>query len=127
MGMSGSKDAYAAAIRTKCIEPKISMDHTHNGWIDTALSIGIPGVLIYAALMMVFIIFSFKLTKDKNQHIRAWATALLSLSILWTLRAIFDSVQRDQMLEIQSFFLPLAMACIIGLKSNSNGHNGLQT
>jgi hypothetical protein len=127
MGMSGSKDAYAAAIRTKCIEPKISMDHTHNGWIDTALSIGIPGVLIYAALMMMFIVFSFKLTKDKNQQVRAWAIALLSLSILWTLRAIFDSVQRDQMLEIQSFFLPFAMACIIGLKSNSNGHNGLQT
>lgn len=127
MGMSGSKDAYAAAIRTKCIEPKITMDHTHNGWIDTALSIGIPGVLIYAALMMMFIVFSFKLCKDKNQHVRAWAIALLSLSILWTLRAIFDSVQRDQMLEIQSFFLPFAMACIIGLKSNSNGRNGLQT
>jgi hypothetical protein len=127
MGMSGSKDAYAAAIRTKCIEPKISMDHTHNGWIDTALSIGIPGVLIYTALMMMFIIFALKFTKDKNHHVRAWAIALLSLSILWTLRAIFDSVQRDQMLEIQSFFLPLAMACIIGLKSNSNGHNGLQT
>jgi O-Antigen ligase len=127
MGMSGNKDAYAAAIRTKCVEPKINMDHTHNGWIDTALSIGIPGVLIYAALMMMFIIFSFKLTKDKNQHVRAWALVLLSLSIVWSLRAIFDSVQRDQMLEIQSFFLPLAMACIIGLKSNSNGHNGLQT
>lgn len=127
MGMSGSKDAYAAAIRTKCIEPKISMDHTHNGWIDTALSIGIPGVLIYAALMMMFIVFSFKLIKDKNQHVRAWAIALLSLSILWTLRAIFDSVQRDQMLEIQSFFLPFAMACIIGLKANSNGRNDLQT
>lgn len=127
MGMSGSKDAYAAAIRTKCIEPKISMDHTHNGWIDTALSIGIPGVLIYAALMMMFIVFSFKLSKDKNQHVRAWAIALLSLSILWTLRAIFDSVQRDQMLEIQSFFLPFAMACIIGLKANSNGRNDLQT
>ncbi len=127
MGMSGSKDAYAAAIRTKCLVPKIPMDHTHNGWIDTALSIGIPGVLIYAAFMSMFIVFSFNLTKDKNQHVRAWAIALLSLSILWALRAIFDSVQRDQMLEIQSFFLPFAMACIIGLKSNSNGHNGPQT
>lgn len=127
MGMSGSKNAYAAAIRTKCIEPRINMDHTHNGWIDTALSIGILGVLIYAALMMMFIIFSFKLTKDKSRYVRAWAIALLSLSVLWTLRAIFDSVQRDQMLEIQSFFLSFAMACIIGLKSNSNDHNDLQT
>jgi hypothetical protein len=127
MGMSGTKDAYAAAIRTKCLAPKIPMDHTHNGWIDTALSIGVPGVLIYAAFMLMFIVFSFNLTKDKNQHVRAWAIALLSLSILWALRAIFDSVQRDQMLEIQSFFLPFAMACIIGLKSNSNGHNGPQT
>lgn len=127
MGMSGSKDAYAAAIRTKCNEPKISMDHTHNGWIDTALSIGIPGVLIYLALMLLFFRFAYQHLKNENQFIKAWAIALLSLTILWSLRAIFDSVQRDQMLEIQSFFLPFAMACIIGLKANSNGRNDLQT
>lgn len=123
MGMSGSKDAYATAIRTKCIEPKISMDHTHNGWIDTTLSIGIPGVLIYASLMIMFIIFSLNHLKDGNKNIRAWAVSLLSLSLIWSLRAIFDSVQRDQMLEIQSFFLTLAMACVIGLKANSPYHN----
>lgn len=127
MGMSGSKDAYAAAIRTKCIEPKISMDHTHNGWIDTALSIGIPGVFIYASLMLMFIIFSFNHLKDGNKNIRAWAVALFCLSLIWSLRAIFDSVQRDQMLEIQSFFLTFAMACIIGLKANLNDCNDPQT
>lgn len=127
MGMSGSKDAYAAAIRTKCVEPKITMDHTHNGWIDTALSIGIPGAVIYLALMMLFLKFAYQHLNNENKFINAWAIALLSLTILWSLRAVFDSVQRDQMLEIQSFFLPFAMACIIGLKANSNDRNDLQT
>ena len=127
MGMSGSKDAYAAAIKTKCETPSIKMDHTHNGWIDTALSIGIPGVVIYFVLMIFFGYFGWANFSNPNKIVKAWGIALFSLTILWSLRAFFDSVQRDQMLEIQSFFLPLAMACIIGLKSTSNGHNGLQT
>ena len=127
MGMSGSKDAYAAAIKTKCETPSIKMDHTHNGWIDTALSIGIPGVMIYFVLMIFFGYFGWANFKNPNKIVKAWAIALFSLTILWSLRAIFDSVQRDQMLEIQSFFLPFAMACMIGLKANSNGRNDLQT
>ncbi len=127
MGMSGSKDAYAAAIKTKCETPSIKMDHTHNGWIDTALSIGIPGLMIYFALMIFFGYFGWANLKNPNKIVKAWAIALFSLTILWSLRAFFDSVQRDQMLEIQSFFLPFAMACIIGLKANSNGRNDLQT
>jgi hypothetical protein len=127
MGMSGSKDAYAAAIKTKCKTPSIKMDHTHNGWIDTALSIGIPGVMIYFTLMIFFGFFGWANLKSHNKTVKAWAVALFSLTILWSLRSLFDSAQRDQMLEIQSFFLPFAMSCIIGLKSNSNGHNSPQT
>lgn len=127
MGMSGSKDAYAAAIKTKCETPSIKMDHTHNGWIDTALSIGIPGVMIYFVLMIFFGYFGWANFKNPNKIVKAWAIALFSLTFLWSLRAFFDSVQRDQMLEIQSFFLPFAMACMIGLKANSNGRNDLQT
>lgn len=104
-GYDGRKDAYDYAIRQKCPSPAIDMNHTHNGWIDTALSIGIVGMLLYLVLIVYYGISAWDNIKQRINN--PWSISLLSLSLIWIIRACFDSVQRDQMLELQCFFMAL--------------------
>lgn len=114
LGINGSRQAYQIAINQIC-NPKIIMAHTHNGWIDTALAIGIPGALLLLNILIYFGLFGYKNIHAKN-NMQVYAICLLSFSIIWILRALLDSVQRTQMLEMQAIILSMLVAMLLKYK-----------
>ncbi len=101
MGIDQSKDAYAIAISRIC-EPAIFLRNAHNGWINTALAIGIPGAILYLLVLLNFAALGIRNIKE-NDQLRPFAVALFVTSTIWILRAFIDATQRDQMLEMQIF------------------------
>lgn len=113
MGIDQSKEAYQIAIRKVCT-PAISLSNTHNGWIDTALAIGIPGAILYLLVLLNFARIGFRHAMARNEINTPYAVALVVTSTIWIIRSLVDSAQRDQMLEMQAFTL----TCLAGLVIN---------
>ncbi len=109
-GFNASRYGYQIGINEIC-KPVSKMGNTHNGWVDTALAIGAIGAFIFLLIYIQSIFNSLKiLTSPYNQN-TSIACALFATSLLWILRNILDTAQRDQMLEIQGF----CMALLAGL------------
>ncbi len=108
LGIDGAKDAYRIAIGRLCT-PAIPAAHLHNGWLDTALAIGIPGALLYLAALLGLARQGWRgVVATRASH--GPAIALFLMAVIWMVRALFDSTQRDQMLEMQIFLLTLLSA-----------------
>jgi hypothetical protein len=121
MGIDQSKEAYQIAIARIC-EPTIVMSHAHDGWIDTALAIGIPGAILYFLVLANFARLGL-LSIQSDVSNRPYAVALFVLSVVWIVRAFFDSTQRDQMLEMQVFTIALMHGFIV---NNTTHHAGTE-
>jgi len=113
MGINGSKQAYQIAITRFCGQPPaIFISHTHNGWIDTSLAIGIPGAILLLLVMLNYGWQGFQMIKQGNQ-INPFALALFVSASIWILRGALDSTLRDQMLEMQGFILAYLLAAAL--------------
>lgn len=114
MGIDQSKQGYQQAITKLCNgKPAIFISHTHNAWIDTALAIGLPGAALLLLALMTYV-YRGRNTLRANTHLVApFGMALFASASLWILRGLLDSVQRDQMLEMQAFVLALLLGIII--------------
>ncbi len=106
MGINGSKNAYQLAISQKC-SPTINMANTHNGWLDLALALGIPGLVIFLILFMKYSWTGIKALKQADTYIIMASLGLIATATIWMLRGILDATSRDQMLEMQAFCLAL--------------------
>jgi hypothetical protein len=114
MGINGSKQAYQIAINQFCGKvPTIILSHAHNGWIDTALAIGIPGALLLIIVIINYGVQGFRLSKG-SEPFNPMGLALFASTFIWVLRALLDSTLRDQMLEMQAFIFPFLLAYAIG-------------
>lgn len=120
MGINQSKQAYQQAIEAFCgSAPKITIAHTHNAWIDTALAIGIPGALL---LLLVFISYGRVgyITFASHSNAAPYGLALFASACMWILRGLLDSTLRDQMLEMQAFIFAALMGIILAKNNLSN-------
>jgi hypothetical protein len=119
MGINGSKQAYQIAMNQFCGKtPTILISHAHNGWIDTALAIGIPGALLLLFIIINYGVQGFRLSKGLEPF-NAIGLALFASAIIWVLRALLDSTLRDQMLEMQAFIFPFLLALAIGYQAKN--------
>jgi hypothetical protein len=110
-GSDGSRQAFQKLLRQECINPAISMAHTHNGWLDTVLALGWSGAILYLAVLLYF--FRQGLTHlHPEGGLNEWVLVLIPLSIFWILRGFTDSVFRDHMLEMQGFVLAFALTTL---------------
>lgn len=109
-GFNGSRDGYQIGINKIC-KPVSEMGNTHNGWIDTALAIGVIGAFILLIIYIANIVAALKVLRSPINQDKAVACALFATSLVWLIRNILDTAQRDQMLEIQGF----CMALLAGL------------
>ena len=113
MGINGSKQAYQIAINQFCGKaPVIVISHAHNGWIDTALAIGIPGALLLLFVLINYGVQGFRLGNG-SYPFNAMGLALFASAFIWLFRALLDSTLRDQMLEIQAFIFPFLLVLAI--------------
>ena len=115
MGINQSRNAYQIALSRVC-NPKISLSHAHNGWIDTALAIGIPGAILYFLVLLNFARSSFRSMK-LDEITRPYAVALFTMSVMWIIRALIDSTQREHVLEMQVFTITFLSGFIVSHES----------
>lgn len=115
MGINQSKQAYQQAIIEYCQKnPEIFISHTHNAWIDTALAIGIPGVILLMLSLLQYAKQGYSAaTRKSSNALCAFGIALFTSAFLWLIRGFFDSTMRDQMLEMQAFCFSLLLGLII--------------
>ncbi|MEY2861546.1 MAG: hypothetical protein RL392_2004, partial [Pseudomonadota bacterium] len=110
-GSDGSRQAFQKLLRQECANPVISMAHTHNGWLDTALALGWAGAILYFGVLLFFIKQGFAHLRHGG-GVNEWGLVLVALSGFWILRGFTDSVFRDHMLEMQGFVLAYASIAV---------------
>jgi hypothetical protein len=114
MGIDQSRQGYEKALEQACGKAaKIQLSNAHNGWLDTALGIGVIGAVLYFLVLCSFFIQGLRASFKKSKEIVSYGVALCSLSFLWIVRSIFDSAQRDQMMEMQIFTMCLLSSLIL--------------
>lgn len=104
LGMDGSKESYQKAIKLECEQPKNGINHAHNGWLNMALSIGIPGAILYFLTILTYLKFGLSYIKA-GIELQPFAVALVAMTFFWIIRACFDSTERDQAIEMQFFLI----------------------
>ncbi len=115
MGINQSKRAYQIALSNVC-NPTILLAHAHVGWIDTALSIGIPGAILYFLVLLNFARLGLR-SMQSDEISRPYAVALFTMSTIWIVRAFIDSTQRDHVLEMQLFTIAFLYGFIVSHKN----------
>lgn len=118
-GLDGSRSAFQKRLLAICTDPVGNMSHSHNGWLDTSLAIGLPGALLY---LLVFVYFIKTGWQDLSTHSLAnpWALVLIATPLFWAMRAMADSCFRDHMLEMQGFLLAYAAVALARQRTQGN-------
>jgi hypothetical protein len=109
-GINASREAYRISLQGICV-PKVNLANTHNGWLDSALGIGVAGALILLSIYINNIFIAVNAIQQKIKGSEAAAAALFVTSFIWIFRNFLDAAQRDQMLEMQG----LSMALLAGI------------
>ena len=118
MGIDQSRQAYQIALKKYCQgQPGTILSHAHNGWINTALAVGIPGTLLLFSLFLQVIKIAYQ-GMNKNNCLNPFSIALFFSSCIWLLRAMIDGTMQDQSLEMQAFILALLLG--LTLQGNAN-------
>lgn len=120
-GLDGSRSAFQKRLLAICANPAGNMSHSHNGWVDTALAIGLPGALLYLLVFVYFVKIGLKAT-DSQSVANPWALVLISTPVFWTIRAMVDSCFRDHMIEMQGFLLAYAAMALAQQRSLDATH-----
>ncbi len=110
-GSDGSRQAFQKLLGKECVDPVISMAHSHNGWLDTILALGWVGAALYLWVLLYFCSQGVSHLRQA-ETLNEWALVLIALSIFWILRGFTDSVYRDHMLEMQGFVLAYAAVAL---------------
>ena len=104
-GYDGSRQAFSSLMLTKCGHPPVNgFAHTHSGWINMSLSVGIPGALLYFALLLQCCVQGLRSMRLSDER-RYFGYALALLSLFWVLRAATDAVLQDHYLLMQGLLL----------------------
>jgi O-antigen ligase len=119
LGIDGSKNSYSIAVDLACGHPRyFKVPHAHNGWLNMSFAIGIPGAVIYLLLLASYAKYAVSFRKEGNKNIYPEAVMLSSFAMIWILRAFFDDVHKDHMLQMQGFIMML----LFGYLANYRKH-----
>lgn len=119
LGIDGSKNSYSIAVDLACGHPRyFKLEHAHNGWLNMSFAIGIPGAIIYFLLLLSYTKYAVSFKKERSRDIYPEAVMLSSFAVIWILRAFFDDVHKDHMLQMQGFIMML----LFGYLSNYRKH-----
>ena len=104
LGIDGSRQAYEKAIVAKCGgQPVNTFAHTHNGWMNLALSFGWLGAALYFALLVSMAYEGYK--QARKGIALPWSSALFLVAFFWTIRGLTDACYQDHYLLMQGSLL----------------------
>ena len=100
-GFDGSRTSYQKLMVERCGHPPVlHFSHAHEGWIDTALALGLPGIAILLALFVQLV--RIGVANLDHPQARPWAMSLMLVASFWALRGFADSVYREHFIEMQA-------------------------
>lgn len=104
LGIDGSRQAYEKAITAKCGgQPVNTFAHTHNGWMNLALSLGWLGAALYFTLLASMAYEGFK--QARRGVALPWSSALFLVAFFWIIRGLTDACYQDHYLLMQGIML----------------------
>ena len=104
LGLDGSRQSYERLIRVECDgAPVLNFANAHNSWIDLCLSLGWPGGLLFATMLVFFVKSSF--LKNTEISLMPFVSVLLIYSTFWLIRGFFDAVYREHYLQMQALMI----------------------
>lgn len=104
LGIDGSRQAYEKAIVAKCGgQPVNTFAHTHNGWMNLALSLGWLGAGLYFALLASMAREGYK--QARRGVALPWSSALFLVAFFWIIRGLTDACYQDHYLLMQGALL----------------------
>jgi hypothetical protein len=108
-GTELSRNAFRNLVAEKFGETRAA--HSHNGYLDLALSVGLPGLFLLTAFLVALIWQGYKAYFPGRQDA---GLPLLFLAAGFAVRAFLDSTLRDHILEEFMFFAGLLLAAACG-------------
>lgn len=99
LGLGYGRDAFQHGIIQKYGAAKLG--HSHSGYLDLAIGIGIPGVLLWLAFMGSLLRLAYR---GHGENPNMFALLLFILVVDFNLRMLVDSINRDHSLQ-QFLFL----------------------
>lgn len=94
LGVGYGRNAFGHALRKT---GDSTVGHAHSGWIDLGVGTGIPGLLLWAALMLALIVVGLR------RYFRSGDSLGLVLAFVaggFSGRMVLDSINRDHMLML---------------------------
>lgn len=116
-GTEISRNTFHDLVLTKY--GNAQMSHSHNGWLDFGLNFGFPGLLLWAAF---FFLLARRGWRTWKKHREPLGLALTLLVILFTFRALLDSIFRDHMVEQFMLVAGLLLGALTFRKQQAREH-----
>lgn len=106
-GWGYSRNAFRHVMKEKY--PESRLGHSHSGWVDLGIGLGLPGVLLWLSLSVGLIsVGAFSYLRNKN----ALGLVLFFIVAGFNGRMMLDSVNKDHMLVVFMFLVGLLAAYI---------------
>ena len=113
LGIGFGRDAFELGLQKKYGEGR---GHSHSGFVDLAVGIGVPGLLLWLSLLGSLLFAAFRAHK-KSMNFAALLMILLVSK--FSFRMMVDSIIRDHML--QQFFFVVGVLCVMMLLDDGKG------
>ena len=109
LGIGYGRNAFGHGLQAKY---GWGAGHSHSGLLDLAIGIGIPGVLLWLALLGYAAYFGARAFMRRANYA---GLALLITVVIFSIRMLFDSLIRDHML--QQFMFTAALLAVLTLNT----------
>ena len=105
LGTAVSRNSFRELVAEKF--GTVLAAHSHNGYLDLALSVGLPALLLWIAFLVVLVRQGYRALLAGQP---AAGLALIFLVVGFAARAFLDSIWRDHILQEFMFFAGLLLA-----------------
>ncbi len=106
-GVGYGRNAFGHAVMKKY---GIAASHSHSGFVDMAIGIGLPGALLWVAFLVSLAVLG---ARGYRRHRHYPALLLLFVTTGYGVRMVLDSITRDHMLQMFLFLAAfLAVAAV---------------
>ena len=105
LGTAVSRNSFRELVAEKF--GTVLAAHSHNGYLDLALSVGLPALLLWIAFLVVLVRQGYRALLAGQP---AAGLALIFLVVGFATRAFLDSIWRDHILQEFMFFAGLLLA-----------------
>ncbi|MEO8163848.1 MAG: O-antigen ligase family protein [Betaproteobacteria bacterium] len=118
LGTAVSRNSFRELVDAKFGE--VLAAHSHNGYLDLALSLGLPALFLWIAFLVVLVRQGYMACLAGRDGA---GLALILLVVAYSIRAILDSIWRDHILHEFMFFAGLLLAASSRAEDSESARN----